>query len=574
MSQFSRPPRIQGQDLSSLGSETNTFGIEQALSNWKIWRGTLSSAVQGYITASAALSTACAKPLTQPSRRRAIEQALAAIDAELESLISERHALEQANLSLMSTRNASTLLSPIHALPPEIITRVFTFVHSFYGLGNPQLIPAAHSLAGVSSYWRKIAISMRLLWSYIRLSSSSKNYEHSQLLLERSSGHPLYAYVVADDEDRAKNRLYEDDIYPRLQFIDKAGPQIDIMNVVLLADYTEPVEKALVRWFNTDSNQSRKTLCASRPLHEGPIPVEWDWDIFLDPAYDSTLKSIDKLSLDDIFIPWDSCVYHGLTHLRLSFGENSALEVTILELADILRACPELETLKIQGGLVVTSPDGWDASTVVSLSRLVTLSLIELPHESYRALLPVLSVSSGQRNLCVRLDIHSFRDMADVIQNFVRRSPIKTFVSDDSTTENGLEWPLSLVPLMPSFENMVLVRYGALDQSIMDRLASDMSSGDNEEQPSTRRQPILPHLYLVANDLGSRQDYIHTIISLYGVQTLHLDNCILFAPPSLQSHGMAEVEARLKASFPNLACIVGKKDTTADWPCRKSSILK
>ncbi|QRW03319.1 hypothetical protein RhiLY_02318 [Ceratobasidium sp. AG-Ba] len=316
MSQFSRPPR--------------------ALSNWKIWRGTLSSAVQGYIAASAALSTIYAKPLTQPSRRRAIEQALAAIDAELESLISERHALEQANLSLMNTRNASTLLLCKN--------------------WNPQLIRSAHSLAGVSSYWRKIAISMRLLWSYIRLSSSNKNYEHSQLLLERSSGHPLYAYVVADDGERAKNRLYEDDVYPRLQFIDKAGPQIDIMNVVLLADYTEPVEKVLVRWFDSDSNQSRKTLCASRPLHEGPIPVEWDWDIFLDPAYDSTLKSIDKLSLDDIFIPWDSCVYHSLTHLRLSFEENSALEVTIIELSDILRACPELETLKIQGGLVITSP--------------------------------------------------------------------------------------------------------------------------------------------------------------------------------------------------------------------------
>ncbi|KAF9255266.1 hypothetical protein L218DRAFT_884536, partial [Marasmius fiardii PR-910] len=131
---------------------------EQALKIQKMFRSTISS-----------------------SERSIISQFLNDAEKELKEYQTEINRLNATILSLENKRdrlrsritNYRSLLSPIHRLPPEILTNILA-----YGCGATEhlvymVLPSVVSFSMVCGRWRELALSTPSLWSNIAIDLES-----------------------------------------------------------------------------------------------------------------------------------------------------------------------------------------------------------------------------------------------------------------------------------------------------------------------------------------------------------------------------------------------------------------
>ncbi|KAE9409779.1 hypothetical protein BT96DRAFT_806663, partial [Gymnopus androsaceus JB14] len=150
-------------------------------------------------------------------QRSEISQILKDIDNDLDDCASEISALEAGIAFLHSQRERlqnhklylSTLLSPIHCLPNELLTEIFTFACVIEGLDIDSIQSAnkqTFDIATVCCRWRCLAISCSELWSNIELglpvAESELEVQHGylDLFLSRSKQHLLTLFISLADE--------------------------------------------------------------------------------------------------------------------------------------------------------------------------------------------------------------------------------------------------------------------------------------------------------------------------------------------------------------------------------------
>ncbi|KIK58222.1 hypothetical protein GYMLUDRAFT_171486, partial [Collybiopsis luxurians FD-317 M1] len=148
-------------------------------------------------------------------QRSEIQEILGKIDKELDDTTLEISTLKTRILSLNAQREwlqkqksvISSLLSPIHRLPNELLLRAFRFACHQNNL--EVKIVDAFSVAAVCHRWRELAISCPALWSNFEVwipsgdpeSEDESNVEHVQkrldIFLSRSKAHPLTVTITA-----------------------------------------------------------------------------------------------------------------------------------------------------------------------------------------------------------------------------------------------------------------------------------------------------------------------------------------------------------------------------------------
>ncbi|KAG8740655.1 hypothetical protein FRC10_004065 [Ceratobasidium sp. 414] len=511
-------------------SFTRGDDVGRALNDWKSWRAALAATVQGYLAACADLTTVCVSFSHQPHQRRGVETALLTLDAELTGLASEEAVLRNARASLTAARNLSMTLAPIHTLPPEILANIFLIVR--HGSEDP---PPAQLLAGISSYWRQVAINTPSLWTWINITTTQANFDYATLSLNRSNNCPIYLTIFQPEAPGCG--------YPgwsakgtSTAFLIQASRQIRTLDIRSSEFRAEAINMIMKLWLSHGSVEAAKTL---RVRVQSDIQL----NLVLVGHAEEVLRSVSVLHLDGAAIPWASTVYHNLVDLRFWFSEHSEISLPVSQLATILTSSPGLVTLKISG-LAVTPSNGWDSTTTVQLIHLEVLYLDVMSHETCGLLFPLIRLSACLNDLSIGIYLGTGLPNIAPVQNFLRDTPTRT--------QRGL----SLFGVIPSLQNLV-VGWCMLDNP------NELRTTVLERRPA----PCLPHLFIVMATVNL--ECLKIIVSRCGVQTIHLEECV-------PHDGMEELRGSLLEAFPDLVCIVSDVDTTSGesryiWYLKRSS---
>ncbi|KAG8709070.1 hypothetical protein FRC09_000893 [Ceratobasidium sp. 395] len=528
----------------------------KALENWRVCRSALTAVIRNYLAACADLRLACSQVQCPLGTRREVEPVQLAIDAELASLASEESDLAKARASLLAIRNTSSTLAPVHTLPPEILARIFLIARyplHYYFKDGSDLAPV-HTFAQVSSYWRSTTINLPYLWTHIRITPAQTSYEYAALFLHRSNGLPIYLDI------RSEEVVEQWDDYPAQpqweKFLASASQQVHTLNLYDSFRLPETLLYEAIRLLLSHGSPGiMKALRIRRPEAEELGNLE---PLLSANRSGDVLHSITVLHLDDVSIPWTSMIFHNLVDLQLEFATANEGEISMLQLANILAASPELVILKLQEMMITTS-DNWSIEKVVRPAHLELLYLKHLTYDSWVALPLILSLSDCPGTL--EVGIHDYGgnppEISQLVQNFLHGARVKTLGIFLLGRDDNPQWALSLSTVIPSLENLILSHCNLLNLHGPERTV-------DKPEISANTTTRLPHLFLVSGSFDL--DKLKLVISLYGVKNLHLvgrpsQYMLENGPPK------DELKAALLETFSDLTCIASAEDTTLFWPC-------
>ncbi|KAL0569041.1 hypothetical protein V5O48_012926, partial [Marasmius crinis-equi] len=238
------------------------------------------------------------------------------------------------------------LHSPVHRLPPEILTRIFTInrvrARLALALARRIQIPDVFPISQVCRRWRGIILSTPSLWSDFGMGGYVLENKDQQaqagfartvrLFLERSKSAPLTLMFTVLKDNRWL-REDKDEIPEHLSLlVDSAERWKDVS--VFIEDFAHPVFRLL-----SSPSSGRTRLSSLHSLHleshgfhqEIPQP----FDVF------EHCESLVSVRLDNLSSQWSSfrLPWRQLTRLDVSCI-NSPTQVTLL-----LRECPRLRNL-------------------------------------------------------------------------------------------------------------------------------------------------------------------------------------------------------------------------------------
>ncbi|KAL0571895.1 DNA mismatch repair protein Mlh1 [Marasmius crinis-equi] len=276
-------------------------------------------------------------------------------DADIPDLERRHERMEEAIDSCRSP------LSPIHELPPELLSRIFAYVcdDSAQLIGVQIQSPDVVSLSRVCGRWREITLSIASLWSTFTadfgyfLDDSWGARSATHLFLERSQSNPLVLDLTLNS--------------PRI--VD-AEP--------LLVIFTELTDAAH-RWKSVQLNiesdlfshpafQSMALPASLKHLDLSLVSLVWDEQpirVFEScPALESlSLRGLAADYWDKFILPWSRLMKLELTGVSATF------------LALILALCPDLKELN----LFAPKSPGLEIGSRIALDRLECLTLSRVP---------------------------------------------------------------------------------------------------------------------------------------------------------------------------------------------------
>ncbi|KAG9120803.1 hypothetical protein FRC07_003563, partial [Ceratobasidium sp. 392] len=329
-----------------------------ALSDWKAARTLLSTTILSYIAACANLRASYTTPIRQPSELSTIKEATHAVSSELKLLALEEGALRTVRISLAESVNNSALIASANRLPPEVLSRIFVLsgTRCVRDVGYQM-----NGLAGVCTYWRRIALDTGHLWTHIDVGPKIPGVL-TKALLYRSKNKPIHVHVIeSGGEEEEEEEVIDDEAEPNEHVCAyEAEGIVTMLDPHLGRAHTLDIEssptsrygrflKAILNvWSKRGGVTSPKALSIElpSPYLELFVPDGAEYE-----NWESMLLGFSTLHLQHARFDWRSNAYRGLIDLQLRVGW--AADISLVELANVLLACPALAVLKF-GGLRVT----------------------------------------------------------------------------------------------------------------------------------------------------------------------------------------------------------------------------
>ncbi|KAG8690752.1 hypothetical protein FRC08_010428 [Ceratobasidium sp. 394] len=518
-----------------------------ALEAWKAARALLTDTIASYLAACATLRTVCTAPSHQSIAGQVIEEALVAVDAELNSLEFDESALHDMRSSLATMRNQSSTLAPINSLPPEILARVFA-LSRIDCVRNRENRRCSDSFAGVCAYWRQIALDSTDLWSHIDIGSRTSE-GLTRLLLERTKDGPIQMHV------------YEPNMWTRpgygpektLQILEPLVRRIHTLEIESYNESRRFISRVLNLWLASGDPSLSGSLIVYRP-HGVVIlaPDDQGQKTIQSSSANAKmmLQSLRTLHLQNVKLDWDSGAYHGLVDLRLSFPCGST-SIPISHLANMLSTNPKLVVLKL-GHLRITHLEGQSEPAPIELSSLKVLNLAGLEPLSLKPLLPLLLIPSSSVGLSVGLPADQY--MRDELLAFLTCCPMATLYYVYYRANDVIPFRPSLLGPLPHISTLVLHQIG-----IYGTPAGETSQISPKAIPS----PRLPNAILLSCVVTL--EGLKELVSERGIQNLRLERCKPSQECQLDLH---DIQTSLVEQYPGLWCYVSDTDSTSKLPCR------
>ncbi|KAH7332615.1 hypothetical protein B0J17DRAFT_771701 [Rhizoctonia solani] len=281
---------------------------------------------------------------------------------------------KSTKIAISHTRNLSTGILPINALPVEVLAHIFHLVlqepcrfHQSSEDGDNSIIFPRFPdyLAQVCSLWRQVAFDCPQLWRHIDLTRNDRWYEglfararkHEYLVdqpwielhIAEEDGRP-FGFKDCDDEPHDYQELqgFASSISSRMETLEMVvlegfGPFHRCLLSGLLRDAQRPALKKLVLW---SGGEHRNTFIIPFDIERHEMADEFS-DFAVNMTEDELARgysTIDVLHGRGIFPSWSSTAYHGLVDLRL-LSTYCWSNIEEREIVSILKSSPGLRIL-------------------------------------------------------------------------------------------------------------------------------------------------------------------------------------------------------------------------------------
>ncbi|KAF8596243.1 hypothetical protein BDV93DRAFT_528180 [Ceratobasidium sp. AG-I] len=430
MQASSRPRRGPPTFRSTLAGKS---AANDVLNSWKAAHAAFASAVDTYIGASSDLESFC-KLASEDHEGEDLEDICNALEDRIPVLILHEEKLRLARASLQRQRNTSRKLSSVGRLPLEVLTSIFVIAVTSDRTARTMSHPKPHSvdfaniLASVCSYWRRVAISIPELWSYIDLSRHG-GLDHVSLWLERARNRAL-------DIRTGSETTYPDWRHQHTPFVQNANRARSLF----LRGGRDYMNLWLSRWYQDGVPRTTTTLA----LH----PVLQDDDILDFPGanmpsqtmLDELLRPISVLYLRHVVVAWGQVSFQNLSILCLveleEVGVESAINIDIL--CKMLLASPRLQCLQLVGAYISHTESIREITPSIRLEYLETLELSGLAEAEILLLLS--NITPGSRPLAFLISREDkypgFNNLIEgALVRFLQRSNVTTFYCGANTVE-------------------------------------------------------------------------------------------------------------------------------------------
>ncbi|KAG8761040.1 hypothetical protein FRC12_009461 [Ceratobasidium sp. 428] len=440
-------------------SSANVFSLSEgikpaaisALTEWKSARSIMASAIQVYLSACATLRTACTDSVSQPAGRFAIEEALLAIDSELDSLALEGDMLRNGRALLAATRNYSARLTRVNALPSEILARIFAFSKTYkYCVDDGYWRP--DNFTSVCVYWRQVALAATNLWTHVDIGPTTP-YDLTGLLLDRSKDAPIHVHVIESKEtsDTGDPYAYTCECIAQ-EVMSQLEPHIHRLRTLKIMSDTvdgEIIPAILDAWSTLDNVGAPVSLSVERPYSRRALVIPAQDEI--SDNLEKLLLALNSLHLDCVHFDWASNAYRGLIDLRLSFFHY--VHISTPQLFDILSSCPGLHTLKLRN-LKVNHVEDWAKPNPITMGHLKVLNFIGIKVESASSVLSLIALPEFFTELSIDITLRSPID--NQLTDFFARSKLATLYCHGPSDHLPYDWVYLLFQNLPRFRKLVL----------------------------------------------------------------------------------------------------------------------
>ncbi|KAG9120801.1 hypothetical protein FRC07_003561 [Ceratobasidium sp. 392] len=478
-----------------------------------------------------------------------VEEALAAIDSELELLVSEEEALRDMRISLSTARNNLVTLTPANALPPEILARIFTLSRTMCLCDDRFNI---NNTAGVCTYWRRTAVDMTNMWTHVDVGPGISK-DLVELLLRRSKNLPIHVHVIEPEKDNyvddpgegACTRMMEDIMI----MLEPHVHRVCTLKIKSTSKYDNLIPVALDLWSNHSSIHSLRSLLVDRPESLNLVSIQKEGEA-ASQSLQWTLLALDTLYLVDTVFHWDSKAYCGLVDIRLDF--NYGVSIHMSQLSSILSACPALATLKF-AYLNVSTDKGWDKSVPIVMRFLKVVNLVDMEIEDALLALSLITLLGHHTELGVGFSGVDDTTSIGLIDFFARSEVNTLYCCGFEYTFEAWESVFNSIPHPPT---LVLHDF---------RLACREFSQPCALPSPQDLPPIMTVLVRCVVDFES----LKCLIAKYGTRNLHLERC---RTPMHQGLSLQDIQASLLELYPGLRCSISDIDSTEQLACRSHDV--
>jgi hypothetical protein len=509
---------------SSCPFDDSTDIYAKAFHHWKGVRSQLAHIIGLYVETCIALDAVCALPLLHASSHHSLQEKFSELALELPILASDELKLQRARSILTRIRNRSSALTPINALPSEILVSIFSMasddcLRNCFSLVYSASVPKTPALASVCTLWRELYQNFHTTSSHLDLivsgSSSDACYHYADVLASRSFDRPIHLNIrecefkqtnIPSTAEISRLVGFLTPLMPRVYALEikfRTGSQLLIDSIV--ACWVKHGSSNMARIFKVWSSESASALQLGAFTELGP-----DERVSSDD-FEEFFRPVRTLVLDDCYVPWISDIYKGLE--KLCLGMLSERDQTQSDIAGVLDACPRLRWLVVDDLKILEQESTPDP---VHLNHLEFLSISQ--HKvtaSLKFILPLLITGSNSATVTIRLCKNP--DFVSEARSFFTRSAVaRLFVYGSDRYEYSL---VSLLCPAPDLQELVI-----RDCAFRPYTSQEMLPGD-EATKNMDLWPLLHTVYLIGCTLD--RDFLREFITLHPVRKLWFYRCYL-----------------------------------------------
>ncbi|KAG8778522.1 hypothetical protein FRC12_024935 [Ceratobasidium sp. 428] len=261
-----------------------------------------------------------------------------------------------------------------------------------------------------------------------------------------------------------------------------------------------------------------------------------------------TLPALQILHLHSTKFSWDSPMYHGLVDLRIQGDDFADIEISVLQLANVLAMSPDLISLRLWRVRIAASR-GWVPTPIV-LRRLHVLNLIHLFGEGVGPILPLISQPNPAAQLCVGLSL--LDRTVDEFKAFCSRSCIHTLFCDTLCLD-------AIFQVSPRLH---------ISHLVLNNPGIHWMYGE-DAPPSSTLTPLSQVSQLTLLWCALSLETLVKFVAHSGIKALRLESCLLVNKSDNKATPVPlDMQAALIEASPGLECVISDTDTLRQLPCR------
>ncbi|KAG8705748.1 hypothetical protein FRC09_002778 [Ceratobasidium sp. 395] len=365
---------------------------------------------------------------------------------------------------LGKVRNQSRSLVSFNKLPAEIIVNILSLIDNTCIVKPyrpesataeaPPFPLAAVSIAGKSL--RNTAISAPSLWTHVDLpigwSCEAAYLCYARSCLRYSRQRPLYVHI-ADNKDEHKG-------YQGADIAALLAPHAHRIDSISFHTTSDLARGMLLELFGNTSSYRTKELC----LNDGNVTYyrRYTSPKLFDDRLARFLQHLKTVGIKGPVLSLESVAFRGLTCLKLSVRDSVKSPPTLVHLAHVLTACPELRALSLINYRFNTSSEV--SIKPVLLPKLELLDLREITDtKDLFGLLSCIAPGSSTLALGVSADHLSEDETAKLLDFIIQSNVTRLHLENPYTLSYSIKATPLLTRAIPALQELALCDYGSLD---------------------------------------------------------------------------------------------------------------